>query len=186
MKAPSAIAAAVLARLRSQVTHVVLDAYSSGVEQDGRPPPRAPQVYISLNEPATRTKGSRDGYPQNLLERKFAFVVFISCRTGVYHPDQIEEIYNRATGGMDLLESQVIAALHDNQTLRQASVSNLDANEEPFLYPPYYQGRPGTEVHDAGWSHEENTGDDGEVVGWLVRRLSFDGFDRIEYSSEIA
>lgn len=186
MKAASAISTAMLARLRAVVTHTVLTTANSGIEQDGHPPPVAPQVYVSVTDAVVRVKGSRDGYPQNLLERKFGNTVFVSMRTGVYAPDQIEMIYQRAVGSLDILEAQVLAALHDQQAVRALAVANLDAGEEPFLFPPYYQGRPGTEVHDAGWSHEENTGDEGTVVGWLVRRLPFEGFDRIEYSSEIA
>lgn len=189
MKAPSAISTGVLSQLRTgpkAVTHTALNGNNSGIEQEGHPPPRAPQIYVSVTDAAEKTKGSKDGKPQNLLERSFTFSVFVSMRTGIYQPDQVELIYNRAVGSLDILESQIKAALHDQSAVRVACVANLDANEEPFLYPPYYQGRANTEVHDAGWSHEENTGDDGEVCGWLVRRMLFEGFDRIEYSSEIA
>lgn len=185
-KAPSAISQGVLGILRAGVTYVALDKRNSAVEQDGKPPPIAPQVYVAVTDAAMTTKGSRDGKPQNYLERAWRFRVFISMRTGIYAADQVEAIYDRLVGGFDTLESQVINLLHDKQAVRVACVALLDANEEPFLYPPYFMGRGGTQVHDAGWSLEENTGEPGECVGWLVRELPFEGLDRIEYSSEIA
>lgn len=188
MKAPSAILNGCLAQLRSgpkAVTHVTLTARNSGVEQEGKPPPTAPQIYISVADGTATTRGGTPQPPQNFLERRFGFTVFISMRTGQIAPDRIETIYNRSVGQLDTLEGQIVAALHDQQAVRAACNALLDAGEAEFLFPPYYLGRPGTEVHDAGWSHEESNGADGEAVGWLVRRLPFSGFDRIEYSDSI-
>lgn len=191
MKAPQAISTGVLSQLRSGPKAVAavpggLTYKNSGIEQEGKPPPRAPSIYIAVTDAAMKVRQGAAGKPQNLLERYFGFTVFLSMRTGQKAPDRIEEMYNRAVGSLDVIESQIIAALHDQQAVRAACVANLDADEEPFLYPPFYMGRPGTEVHDAGWSHEVAAGNEGEVCGWLVRRLPFEGLDRIEYSSEIA
>lgn len=188
MKPSTAISKAVVARLRDQITALTgagmaLDETNCNFEIDGHPPPSAPHVYISVAEAGITTK---PGPVQNQLETKYRVDVFVSIRTGTQAVDRIEEIYDRSRGALDAFESEIVAALHDKQAVRALANANLPANAAEFLYPLTYNGRTGTELKSAAWSHEIGHEDEiAEAVGWIVRKLPFVGGDRIEYSSEI-
>lgn len=164
-----------------------LDANNSRIEPEGKPPPSAPDFYLSLDEGSCQETGSG----QAELNEVFGVTAYLSLRVAELPRDRFDELYRRTEKGLAKLEVQVKRALHlqwavitkANEYLLAANSGNPVAN---LLLPLKYSGRGRTLVRGAEWSNEHlGAGDDPPPFGWVVRELPFVGARRIQYASSI-
>lgn len=164
-----------------------LTAVNCAIQQDGSPPPRAPDFYISVMEDGVQTEGIAAQGDLNELQR---LSIFISIRVGQVAADRFDAIYRRNAKGLKKAERQILNAIHGQQWVRQRA-NTLAASRDvaaggsgqvaQYLTPLYYAGRSQTTLKGAEWSWEEGTKDS----GWLVRQLPFIGGRMVSYIGSI-
>lgn len=146
-----------------------------GIQYQGRPPRTCGDWYIGLDE--SRVESSDTAF----LKEMYSIDVIISRKTGIYAPDQTGEIYLDNLSGLDVLERQVISAIHGRQEVRLAANVALGlkppdtSHGDGFQKPLYYPGRGRTvDRRDPEW-----TGSPSDST-FLVRTLPFRGGARIQ------
>ena len=174
----------VLAQLRTgpkALTNPVLDYTNSGIQPEGKPPARTGRIYVAVDEGGI----SNDAAPeQDHLKERIQIIVTISVRSGRVASDRRGDIYLETLSSLGPTEREVKAALHGQVALIAAMNALLDPSEQGVQEGLWYTGRQKTSVESADWSMEE--ADVNKVTGWLVRRLFFIGFRRVQYKNSIA
>ncbi len=161
-----------------KLTNPVCDRRNCNVEsREGNPPPSAPEAYISIVEARVTAEGQKA--EMDIFETHYVDVV-LSIRV-VGPIDRYDEVYRRESMGLKKIERQILAAVHGQQWIRQQA-SIMNDGEVEYLNPLFYTGRQKTEVKPVDWSSEV-TND--KSKGWLVRRYSFAGMQRVIASDSI-
>ncbi len=158
---------------------------NSDIRPEGRPTPAAGEFFLAIEEEGTQApRGDR---AQGDLWEVFSASVYISIRTGRVAADRYAEIYRRNKLGIKVLTRQVLRAIHGQQSLRALANDLLDEDEAEFTRPLYVTSIGKIEVKSSDWSGEvaDGSATTAGASGWIVRKISFRGMDRIQYLNSI-
>ena len=166
-------------------TTPTLNYKNSGVEPNGRPRSASAEFFLAVDEEGTEC--SRGDKAQFDLWEVFRVAVYINIRTGRIAQDRIDEIYRRNKLGLKVITRQVLRAIHGQQAVRVAANNNLDEDEAQFTRPLYCSGIGKIEIKASDWSGEvaDSSPSSQGATGWLVRKITFRGMDRIQYLDSI-
>lgn len=168
--------------------HPVLNYKNSGIEPEGRPPPRAPSIYVSVDEGGVQVNGRPSDHDDH-IEELHTIIVYINRRLQQTAPDRIQDAYEKLTRGMWVLERQVLHAIHGQQEVRTGAntyAEGLNLTPEDvtgqFQTPLFYTGRSKTLIKNSDWSGEEAND---KFAGWIVREMRFVGLLTITPSTGV-
>ena len=100
------------------LTNPALTLANSGWQPDGKPPPSAPDVYVSIDEDGIISRGDS---AQGELQEVYKINIWISIRSGAVAPDRRSEIMRRASQPLTRTERQILNAVSGSQAIRNAA-----------------------------------------------------------------
>lgn len=157
---------------------------NSDIRPGGRPTPAAPEFFLAID--GGKIDIPRADKAQFDLWEVFNVEITINIRTGRIAADRYADIYRRNKLGLKVITRQVLRAIHGQQAVRAAANLLLEEDEAEFKRPLYATGYA-TEIKASDWSGEvaDATNAIAGASGWMVRKLTFRGMDRIQYLDSI-
>lgn len=116
------------------------------IQPAGSLPPAKSQWFVALDEGGVSSKEKIS------LSEEFSIEVTIWKEASRYAPDRLREMYLDNSPGLDALERNVIASLHNVHEVRRMACENAGAPGvvagDIFQTPLWYQGRGKTRLAD--------------------------------------